>query len=169
MRALKFFVGLVVAVMLHMVSVRVTGGVSLAVDLFLLLALFNALDGNPTAGLMGGFVAGLTADTLTGGLYGLHGFADTLAGYGMAVATRRLVIQRSAGIFLAFSLAAAVQQAILVGLRLLLLPETSLLSVSGLVTRVLGVGVLGFLGYAGRKRWLLGIHRWRSSRMARLR
>jgi rod shape-determining protein MreD len=169
MRALEFFIGLVAAVILHMVLVRVTGGVSLAVDLFLLLALFNALDGNPTFGLLGGLVAGLTADTLTGGLYGLHGFADTLAGYGLAVATRRLVIQRATGIFLAFSLAAAVQQAILVGLRLVLLPETSLPSIFGLVTRVLGVGVLGFLGYAGRKRWILGVQRWRSSRTARLR
>ena len=169
MRSVKFVVGLVVVVTLHLVFARLFGEVSSVLDLFLVLALFNAIDGNLAAGLFGGLIAGLAADTLTGGLYGLNGFADTIAGYGMAVASRRLVIQKAGGIFLAFSLAAAVQQAVLIGLRLLLLPETALPPLPGLVARILGVGALGFLGYVGRQRWFSGVARWRSSRRARLR
>ena len=169
MRSVKFAIGLVAVVVFHLVAVRLFGEVSSFVDLFLVLALFNALDGSLVAGLLGGMIAGLAADTFTGGLYGLHGFADTIAGYGMAVASRRLVIQKSGGVLLAFSLAAAVQQAIVIGLRMLLLPETALPTLVGLVARILGVGVLGFLGHVGRQRWVRGVARWRSNRRARLR
>ena len=169
MRSVKFSIGLVVVVILHLVVVRIFGEASSALDLFLVLALFNALDGGLVGGLLGGMIAGLATDTFTGGLYGLHGFADTIAGYGMAVASRRLVIQKAGGVFLAFSLAAAVQQAIVIGLRMLLLPETALPPLVGLLARILGVGALGFFGYVGRKRWITGVARWRSNRRARLR
>lgn len=169
MRSLRFGVGLVVAIMLHVVVVRLFAEVAPAVDFFLVLALFNTIDGNLGAGLLGGLVAGLTADALTGGLYGLHGFANTITSYGTAFASRRLVIQKAIGVMLLFSLAAAVQQAIIVGLRLLLLPEAALPTPSWIAARVATVGVLGFLGLALKGRFIKGAENWRRNRTARLR
>jgi rod shape-determining protein MreD len=169
MRSLRFIVGLLAAVLLHVIVVRLFAEVSPAVDLFLVLALFNALGGRLGAGLFGGLVAGLTADVLTGGLYGLHGFANTIAGYGTAFASRRLVIQKATGVMLLFSLAAAVQQAIIAGLKLLLLPEAALPTPSWIAARVVVVGIVGFLGFAVKGRYASGVESWRRNRTARLR
>lgn len=169
MRGLRFAIALGVVVILHVVIVRLFGRASSLVDLFLVLALFNAIGGNLVAGLFGGLAAGLAADTLTGGLYGLHGFADTIAGYGTALASRRLVIQKAGNIFIAFSLAAAVQQAIIVGLRLVLLPEAAMPTTAGILGRIIVVGALGFLGFWARERFTKGAAKWRRNRRARLR
>ncbi|MDH3254992.1 MAG: rod shape-determining protein MreD [Acidobacteriota bacterium] len=169
MRSLRFGAGLLVAIVLHVVAVRILGELSPAVDFFLVVVLFNAVDGNLVAGLLGGVAAGLTADALTGGLFGLHGFADTVIGYSSALASRRIVIQKAVGVMLLFSLAAAVQQALIVGLRLVLLPEAALPTVPGIAARIAVVGLLGYVGFSGRGYFTRGLERWRSSRRARLR
>jgi rod shape-determining protein MreD len=169
MRSLRFIAGLLVAVVLHVVVVRLFVHLSPAVDFFLVLALFNAIGGNLGAGLVGGLVAGLMADALTGGHFGLHGFANTLAGYGTALTSRRLVIQKATGVMLVFSLASAGQQAIIVGLKLLLLPEAALPTPSWTAARVLVVGVLGFLGFSIQGHFTRGVESWRRNRTARLR
>ena len=169
MRSLRFIGGLVAAVVLHVLVVRLFPGVSPAVDFFLAWALFNAIGGNLGAALLGGLVSGLLADALTGDLYGLHGFANTLIGYGTAFTARRLVIQKSTGVMLVFSLAAAAQQGIIVGLKLLLLPGAALPTPSWIAARVVVVGVLGVLGFILRKRYSRGVESWRRNRTARLR
>lgn len=169
MKSLRFLGGLVAAVVVHVLAVRLFPEASPAVDVFLVLALFNALGGSLAGGLAGGLIAGLAADSLTGGLYGLHGFANTLAGYGTAFACRRLVIQKATSVGLLFSVAAAAQQAIIVGLKLLLLPEAALPPTTWMATRVLVSGALGLVGFALRGRLVRGVQSWRRNRTARLR
>ena len=169
MRSLRFALSLVIVVLLHAIGVRVLPGFSQAVDLFLVLVLFNAVNASLGAGLLGGLAAGMVADALTGSLYGLHGAADTLIGYGAALASQRLVIQRPATVMLLFAVAAVAQQALLFGLRMLLLADPSLPDPAWLVARVLTVGILGLVGYAGQRQFASGVEKWRRTRRSRLR
>ena len=88
---------------------------------------------------------------------------------GQRLPRRRLVIQKPTGFMLVFSLAAAAQQVIIVGLKLLLMPGAALPTPSWIAARVVVVGVLGVLGFILRKRYSRGVESWRRNRTARLR
>ena len=168
MRGLKYAAGLVVAIVLHLVGVSLFDGFSQVVDLLLVVTLFNAIGGNLVAAMLGGLGAGLVTDAVTGSLYGLYGFADTIVGYGAAFAAKRLVIQRATGVWLVFSLAAAVQQALTMGLSELLLEDPSLPGFSSVAARVVTTGVIGVIGFLGHRRALRSFGIWRRNRTARL-
>jgi len=169
MRGLKFAAGLAVAVLLHFGGASLWSGFFLILDLFLVLTLFNALDGDLTAGMLGGLAAGLVTDALTGGLFGLHGFADTILGYGAAFASQRIAIQRATGVLLFFLLAATLQQAITMSLNLLLTPAPTLPAYFNILAKVLLTGVAGLAVFAARRRALRLGQVWRRNRRARLR
>lgn len=169
MRLVRFFVGLLVAAVLHFVGVRLFDNFSSAIDVFLVVALFNALGGSPLAGLLGGLATGWCADVMTGGLYGIYGFCNTLVGYGAAVASQRLVIQKTGGVFLLFSLGAAVQQLLLVALLRLLSPETEPPGPAWLLVLLATAGASGAVGFLLRQRVGRLRSAWRRNRTARLR
>ena len=169
MRGLKFAAGLLAAVLLHVAGVGLFDGFFRATDLFLVVVLFTALGGSLMGGMFGGLVAGLVTDTLTGGLYGMYGFADTIVGYGAAFAAQRLVIQRSTALWLVFSAGAAVQQMVVIGLSQVLLEDPAL---PGFLPVVLKVAVTGFLGagsYVVGRRLARSFGIWKKNRTARLR
>ena len=168
-RLLEFVAGLVFASVVHLAGVRWLDGFSSSVDLFLLVALFVALGGRLLPSLFGGLVAGWVADAVTGGLFGLYGFANTLVGYGTAAAAQRLVIQRPTGVFLLFSLAAAVQQLVLVALSMLLLPETSVPGITQLLVKLAVAGTVGALGFVVSRRTGRWYGKWQRSKRSRLR
>ncbi len=169
MRILEFLVGLLVATGVHFAGERLVAGLSSYLDPFLLVVLFVGLTGRPASGLAGGLVAGWAADAATGGLFGLHGFADTLLGYATAVASQKLVIQRSSGVFLLFAGGAALQQLVLVALSLLLLPGGFVPGPLAPGVKLLLTGAVGAIGFllAGRMKLWLGT--WRRNRTAKLR
>ncbi len=168
MRILRFAIGLLLAAALQTLGLHLTSSFFLAIDLFLLLAVYNSLDNGPTASMLGGSVAGLVQDALTGGLYGLHGFADTLVAWAAARLRQRLVIQQPIQVGLLFALTAALQQTILVMLQYLMVPSTLLPGLGVMVVRMATTGVAGSLLFlsAGRVRHRLGS--WRESRRRRL-
>lgn len=169
MGSLRFAGALLVAVVAHLVASQVYPQFPRSADLLLVLTVFNGLRGNLAAGMLGGLAAGLVTDALTGGLYGMHGIADTILGYATAFASQRLVIQRATGVTLVFALAAASQQAILVVLALALVAEPRLPDLPWLVLKVVSSGLLGLALTVG-SRWARGRWtRWRGSRRARLR
>ena len=169
MRGLKLAGALLVAVVVHLFGVGLWSGFGLVFDLFLVLAIFNALDGDTFAGLAGGLVAGLVADAVSGGLYGLHGLADTLVGYGTAFATQRLVVQRPPSVFLVFSLAAALQQLVLAAVTLLMLTRPELDAYSWMLAKVAATGVLGVLTFLARRQLMARLALWRRTRTVRVR
>ncbi|MEO8275119.1 MAG: rod shape-determining protein MreD [Thermoanaerobaculia bacterium] len=118
MRLLKFVLGLGLAALLHFAGERLFPHFSQAVDLFLLVAALEARHGSPVSGMFAGLAAGLLADGLSGGPYGLAGFADTAVGFGIARAAQQLVVQRTTGLAAVFAAGAAAQQAILAALAL---------------------------------------------------
>lgn len=169
MRGLKFVAGLVAGILIHSAGLWVAPQFTLAIDFFLVLVVFNGLDGDTLAGMLGGLAAGLVSDALSGGPFGLYGLVDTMVGYGTAYASQRLVIQRAAGVFLLFSLAAAAQQVLLMGVALLIMPEPEFSHYYWVLLKVATSGLCGVTLFAVRRRWSARVEGWRRSRTAKIR
>lgn len=169
MRALRFGIALVVAALLQFTGLQVVSWFSLAFDFFLVILVFNALDGDTLAGMLGGMVAGWTADALTGGPFGLFGLANTVVGYVVAATGQRLVIQRASSSLFVFSLAAAAQQAMVLGMSLVLMPSPEAPDLRWLLVKVVTTGVLGLGLYLGSTRLRSKMEIWRRARTSKVR
>ena len=169
MRGLRFVVALAVATLLDVAGVSLFPQFSLAVDFFLVIVVFNAMDGNSVAGMTGGMVAGLVADGVTGGYFGLYGIANTIIGYGTAITAQRLVIQRPASSLLVFAVASAAQQLILLGISLLFLADADLPQYSWILVKVGTTGLLGGALYLANLRMRSRVEMWRRTRKTRIR
>lgn len=169
MRALRLFAALAAALLVHLVGARLWGDFPRLVDLFLVVVVLHALDGESLPAMFTGLAAGLLHDALSGGLYGLHGFADTLVGYGTARLAQRLVIQRSTGVLGVVAFASAVQQAVLVVLAFLLQANPGLPQPGGVALRAAICGGIGMAAHLAMGRWRSGVESRRRGRMRRLR
>jgi rod shape-determining protein MreD len=167
-RAGRFAVALALAALLHAAGVRLHPSFAQAVDLFLVLVVLHALDGDSRAGLLGGLAAGTVHDALAGGLFGLFGFADTIVGYGVARLSQRLVIERPSGVLPVAAVAAVVQQAVAVGLAVVLLPDPRLPDPGWLAVRAATSGVLGTALFALGRWWRGGADRRRQRKRERI-
>lgn len=169
MHALKFFAGLIAAVLFHLGLMQVWPELARVLDVFLVVVVLNGLGGNSLAGLFAGLLVGMVHDTLTNNPFGLFGFADTIVGYSTARLAQRLVIQRPTGVLAVVSFAAALQEAVVVALMVMLLPDPELPTPVAVAVRAGLCGVLGMFLYIAGKRWRLGADARRRSRMSRLR
>jgi rod shape-determining protein MreD len=167
--ALKFFAGLIAAVLVHLALMQLWPDLARVVDVFLVVVVLNGLGGNSLAGLFAGLLVGMVHDTLTNNPFGLFGFADTIVGYSTARLAQRLVIQRPTGVLAVVSFAAALQEAIVVALMVMLLPDPELPTPFAVAVRAGLCGVLGMFLYIVGKRWLSGADARRRNRMSRLR
>lgn len=143
MRFLKFVAGLTIAALLHFAGARLIPNFSQAVDLFLLVVALEARHGSPMAGMFAGLAAGLLADGLSGGPFGLYGFANTAVGFGIARAAQQLVVQRTTGLAGVFAAGAAAQQAILAALALVFRDHAELPDPLWLLVKVGTTALLG--------------------------
>ncbi len=169
MRALKFLAALAAALLVHLLGVRLWPDFPRVLDLFLVVVVLHALDGESLPALLGGLAAGLLHDALSGGLYGLYGFADTLVGYGTARLAQRLVIQRSTGVLGVVAFATAAQQAVLVVLAFLLQSDPGLPQAGWVAVRAGACGVVGMAAHLAIRRWRRGVDSRRRGKMHRLR
>lgn len=169
MPALRYFLALLVVAVLHFVGMQLFPWFFLAVDLFLVLLVFNAMDGNTLAGMLGGAVAGLATDALTGGPFGLFGIADTIVGYSTAAAAQRVVIQRSTSSLLVFCLAAVAQQALVLGVAILILPTPEAPDLRWVLIKVGTSGILGLFLFQARNRMMVRMDSWRRTRTSKVR
>ena len=168
MKLLRFVIGLICAVVLQTLGVRLFSPFVLAFDPFLILVVYHSLDGSPAWSSIGGSAAGLAQDALSGGPYGLHGFANTLVAYATSRFRQRLVIQQPSQVGLLFGLSAALQMAVLASLQYLIVSGAELPGLGTMAVRLALSGVVGALLFvlAGRVRdWN---QRWRVRRRTRL-
>lgn len=121
MRFLKLLVALAAVVSIHLAAAWLWTDFPRTVDLFVVLVVLQALGASSLSGTLGGMVAGLAHDILTGGPYGLYGFADTIVGYLTARTAQRLIIDRASRVMAVVTVATLVQQAIIAALAALLL------------------------------------------------
>lgn len=169
MSGLKFLAGLVVAVLIHLGLMQLWPELARAVDVFLVVIVLYGLGGNSLGSLFAGLLVGLVHDSLTNNPFGLFGFAGTIVGYSTARLAQRLVIQRATGVLAVVSFAAALQEAIVVGLMMMMLPDPQLPAPLGLAVRAGVSGVLGMVLYMAGRRWSSGADTRRRNRMSRLR
>jgi len=168
-RALRFAGALIAALLLHLIGARLLPDWSLAVDLMLVVAVFNTLDGSTLSGMLGGLVAGWATDAFTGQPFGLFGLVDTIIGYGAAFAVQRVVIQRTVGAALLFSVAAACQQALMLALRALLLSAPELPAWQWVLIKTAVTGLVGAVLFFARQRLVSQVDLWRHTRRTRIR
>src|SRR4030095_1429357 len=110
----KFLFALLAAYLVQLVGVSVSPLFPRIVDPFLLVVFWYSLRPGPVGAELIGTATGLLQDGLSGGLFGLHAFADTVVGYGVALAAQRIVVGQQAARVLVFAAAAPLQQALLV-------------------------------------------------------
>ena len=168
MKLFWFALGLAAATALHTLGARLAAGFPAVFDLFLVLVVYNSLSSPLGWSTAGGSAAGLMRDALSGGLYGLHGFADTLVAYLTARVRERLVIQKPLQVGLLFALAAAAQLVILASLQFLLVSGAELPGLGTLAARMVTCGVLGPLLLLLDQRLRAAAGRWREQRRRRL-
>jgi rod shape-determining protein MreD len=164
MTVIRYVAGLLIALLVHSAGVWAVPEFARAVDLFLVLTVLYGLRGHSLGGLSGVLAAGLAQDALTAGPFGLHGFANTVVGYGVARLTQRLVIERPSGVLLVTAAASLVQQAILASLVLLLLPNRELPEPAWIGLRALGCGVIATEVWIATQRWRTGAESRRLNR-----
>lgn len=169
MPVVRLLLGLALAVLVQLGGAQVSPHFPVFVDLFLVAVSLHALSGNSLSGLLVGLLVGLVHDTLTPGLYGLYGFADTIVGYSTARLAQRLVIQRATGVFAVVAFGSLVQQGVVVALRLMLLPSPALPRPLEALIKAAICGALGMLTYAASARWATSYENRRRNRMSRLR
>jgi rod shape-determining protein MreD len=167
--AVKLILGLAAAVLVHLLGAALFPGFPRLLDVFLVVVTLQALSGNSLTALLVGLAVGLLHDTLSGSLYGLHGFADTIVGYGTARLAQRLVLQRATGVFVVVGVASLLQQVVLVGLTFLLLPDPALPRPLWAGVQALSCGVAGMLVYAAAGSFGRQYEIRRRNRMSRLR
>jgi rod shape-determining protein MreD len=139
----RFLLGLAVAAVAHFVGTRALPVFPLAVDLFLVVTLLVARSGRPVPAMFAGVVCGWAADALAGGPFGIHGLADTIVGFGSALAAQQLVVQRKTSLLSVFAAGAAAQSAILAGLAIVFLPGGDLPALAWLPVKVATTAVAG--------------------------
>ncbi|HEX6901803.1 MAG TPA: rod shape-determining protein MreD [Thermoanaerobaculia bacterium] len=169
MQVLRLVAAVALAVLAHFVGMSLSPLFGRVVDVFLVVVALHGLRGNSLSGLLVGLLVGLLHDSLTGGPFGLFGFADTIIGYVMARLAQRLVIQRATGVLAVVAFASALQQAVVVGLILLLLPAPELPSPLWVAIQAGACGVLGLVVHIASGHWRRTADARRRGRMSRLR
>jgi rod shape-determining protein MreD len=166
---LKLLAAIALAALVHFVGMQFWPGFARTVDVFLVVVVLQALRGNSLSALLVGLAVGLLQDTLTSAPFGLFGFADTIVGYVTARLAQRLVIQRPTGVLAVVSFASALQQAVAVGLTLVLLPSPELPSPLWVAVKAGSCGLLGLAIYVAMGEWRRSSEARRRGRMNRLR
>lgn len=168
MGVLRFLLALALALLVHLIGLRLSPAFPLALNPFVVVLALSALRGGPLVGLGAGVVVGAVEDTLSGGVFGLYGCADTVVGFAVATVAQRVVIERAAGVFLAATAASAAQQAIVIALQLLLFADAEVPPFLWVVVRALSCGLLAAAWYAGSGQWRRRLGAWRRHRGSRL-
>lgn len=165
MRTAKVLAAVVLATVIRLVLALLLPDHFHLLDPFLAAVVWLSLSEGPVAGQLGGLAAGWVQDALSGSLFGLHAFADILVGYLAAYTAQRLVVGRRLTLLGVFALAAAVQQAVITVLLLLLVPAPELPPTGlRLLAQVAVTALFGMLWMASERVLLRRFRRWRRHR-----
>jgi len=167
-RFLRWLLGLLLAAAMHGVGMRLSSDFSTLFDPFLVLVVLQSLAGSLGWNIFGGSIIGLCEDSLSGGLFGLHGFANTVVSYVCSRLQQHFVFQQPLQVGLLFAFAAALQVATLCALQFLLVHQGELPGPGTMAAKILTTGVAGlglFLLARRLKTWEQG---WRRQRHRRV-
>ena len=167
----RFLGALLLAYLVQLLGLRLTPHFTQVVDPFLVVLVWFSMRTNTLLAQLLGAGTGLLQDALAGGLFGLHALANTLVGYGVALAAQRVVVGQQAVRVLIFAAAAAIQQGILVGVLMAMLDDPPLPSFGLALAKVVVTALLGALliGLEARARSQWSAWQRRRSRQLRFR
>lgn len=150
---LRFLGAVGFAAGLHVLGLRIHPVTVQFFDPFLVVGLYVSVRQGPAVSALAGTVVGLAHDALSGGLYGLHGFASTLATYLTSRLQIRMMIHRHSQVALLLLLAAAFHQALLGTLQFLMVPAAELPGVLSTVIKMATTCLFGTATYAAADRF----------------
>jgi rod shape-determining protein MreD len=167
----KVAIALLLAYLVQLLGVAISPHFPQLVDPFLVVLVWYAMRTGPIGAELLGTVTGLLQDAISGGLLGLHAFADTIVAYAVSLAAQRVVVGQQAVRVLIFAVAALVQQLVLAGLLAAMLDQPPLPSVGGVVAKVVTSSLLGalFISMETRARSQWSTWQRRRSRQLRFR
>ena len=116
MKAAGIILAIIVALALQTTIARFVVAGRVAVDLVLVVVVYVALSSGAVPGLITGTVAGLIQDSLSTGVIGIGGLANTIIGFVTGVIGTQLNIAEPVARFVVFFAATVVHQAITIGL-----------------------------------------------------
>lgn len=93
MRWLRFLVGLLLALVLHSLMDNFFPNALAFLDPYIILVIYYSMGGNLLGAIVAGVSAGLVQDAFSGAIFGLHAFALTVCGYGVAYLNSRLMLR----------------------------------------------------------------------------
>ena len=160
MKALRVVLSLGGALVLQSLMARWLGASRIRVDLPLVAVVYAALVHGRVAGLLGGTLAGLAQDAVSGGVIGVGGLAKTVAGFLAGVVGTQFIVTQTWARLLVFTGATAVNAVlfngvyVLLGLRRFEQPflDITLEAVSNGLVGLMAFEVVEFLPGA-RDRW----------------
>jgi rod shape-determining protein MreD len=162
---LLFFAAVGLAAGLHVLGLRLHPATAQFFDPFLVLGLYRSMRQGPALSALAGTVVGLAHDALSGSLYGLHGFATTLAAYITSRMQIRMMIHKLSQVALLLLLASAFHQTLLTTLQFLLVPAAELPGVIATLIKMATTTLFGTAIYASVDRAAT----WRQQRLDRRR
>ena len=140
MQSLKVALTITVALLLKMVLPKQLSFFQY-VDLALVITVYFSLQRAPISGMLVGVVGGIGQDAIGGGILGVQGFAKTLLGYLVAIASIRFSLENPLARLGVVAVVAAAHAVIFAGLHLVL--EDPLYTTTwGEFGKVLGKSVL---------------------------
>ncbi len=170
MTFVKFLLALLAAYLVHLVGVSASPLFPRIVDPFLLVVVWYSMRTGPVAAELIGTGTGLLQDALSGGLFGLYAFANTVVGYAVALAAQRVVVGQQAARVLIFAAAAALQQLVLVGLLRSMVGEYAPVpSLGSVLGKLVTTALLGALLISTESRARTGWSSWQRRRSRTLR
>ena len=169
MIALRFLLGLAAAVAVHAAGLHLHALSPQILDPFVVLVIYLGLRAPLAPSALAGSVVGLTQDALTGGLYGLHGFANTLVAYGVSALRQRFLIQQPLQVAVLAALGGAAQLTTLAFLQFFLMAEAEIPHPGFALAKTLVTGLLTMLVYVAANRLFAWDRRRRERRRGRLR
>ena len=113
------------------------------VDLPLVVTVYFGLQRAPMLGMLTGMALGLGGDRVGGGILGVGGFAKTLIGYLVAVASVRFALENPLARLAIMALSSATNTVLFIGLNLMLEQSVSEVATYGALGRMVAWKMLG--------------------------
>lgn len=168
MAFLRYLLGLLAATAVYTIGQKIHPEAGLVLDPFLILVVYHGLATRPGWDSLGGATAGLVHDALTGGAFGVFGFADTVVAYTAGRLRGQLVLQRAWRIAVFFGLMALAQRTLVTLLLFLFATDAEIAPPWSALVIAIATAVLGAWVFAFARRLRARTTSWRTRRARKL-
>ena len=168
MKAVGALVAIALAIALQSTLARFLIGGTVAVDLVLVVVVYIALTTGPVGGMLAGTLAGLVQDSLSTGVIGIGGLANSIVGFLVGVVGQQFIVTTPLPRFVMFLAASMLHSAISIGLYVMLGLRTFPTSPWAAVTsQALGNAAVGMVAFTLVERLPSALERRRLSKRVR--